>query len=93
MSWPLDELAGHLAAHHGYPSKTAFIEGLIRWAATNDRTSKHEFSLPISRLSAREQDKVDERLLREWKDGHAPPTGPLDAQISKLRAKLKNPGN
>lgn len=66
MSWPLDELAGKLAKHYGYPSKTAFYEGLVRWAAKNDPKREHAFALPISEMSDRKQDEIDEALLNDW---------------------------
>lgn len=63
----LAEVAELRAKQLGYPSWNAYVKGLIRYDAMVQ--GSHDVTLPLSRLSPVEQDKIDARLLDNTKRG------------------------
>lgn len=67
LSPDLDEAADILAQQHGYGSRNALVKGLLRYACLCE--GKHDTTLPWSKLSTAEQDKVDANCLAVLKSG------------------------
>lgn len=67
LSPDLDECADILAALHGYGNRNALVKGLIRYASLCN--GKHDLTLPWSKLSNVEQDRIDAHCLAVLKSG------------------------